>query len=142
MYKGITAVANVWEGHVGTGRCQVSLVLMDTGAGLNGLLTGGEKPHIGGVVLAVPRPSLSDAGTSADLFITPVPNHKDVEVATTVADQLARVCGYPVSLSAGIHSENLTLDELNLIRANCNQLAMKAVEALAILHGKQGNLDN
>jgi hypothetical protein len=42
----------------GTGRHKVLLRLWDTSAGWVGSLTGGEAPHVGGVVLAVPRASM------------------------------------------------------------------------------------
>lgn len=44
-----------WIYNYGSGRVNLKLQLYDTGNGLQGLLTGGETPHIGGVVLAVPR---------------------------------------------------------------------------------------
>lgn len=117
-----------WQGIEGSGRCQISLTLLDTGNGLNGLLIGGEKPHIGGVVLALPRPSLSGKGWSEDVFITPVPGHKDVDVARSVAGQLARELQCPVVVSAGIHSDHLSLEELRMIIQHCDKLAHAALE--------------
>lgn len=120
----------VWQGQEGEGRCQVSLTLLDTGNGLNGLLTGGEKPHVGGVVLALPRPSLSGKGWSADVYITPVPGHKDVYVARTVADTLARELRCPVVVTAGIHSDHLSAEEVNEIIGHCDTLAQTALASL------------
>lgn len=120
----------VWEGIEGEGRCQVSLVLMDTGNGINGLLIGGGEPHVGGVVMALPRPSLSGKGWSADLYITPVPGHKDTEVARIVADRLARELRCPVVVTAGIHSDQLCPEELNIIIVYCNTLTQTAIDSL------------
>ena len=117
----------VWQGQEGEGRCQISLILMDTGNGLNGLLTGGGKPHVGGVVLALPRPSLSGKGWSADVYITPVPGHKDVDVARTVAETLARELQCPVVVTAGIHSDHLRPEELSEIICHCNTLTQTAL---------------
>lgn len=117
----------VWQGQEGEGRCQISLILMDTGNGLNGLLTGGGKPHIGGVVLALPRPSLSGKGWSADVYITPVPGHKDVDVARTVADTLARGLRFPVVVTAGIHVDHLSPEELDQIISHCATLTQDAL---------------
>ena len=117
----------VWQGQEGEGRCQISLILMDTGNGLNGLLTGGGKPHVGGVVLALPRPSLSGKGWSADVYITPVPGHKDVDVARTVAETLARELQCPVVVTAGIHSDHLRSEELSEIICHCNTLTQTAL---------------
>lgn len=105
---------------------------MDTGNGLNGLLTGGEKPHVGGVVLAIPRPSLSGEGWRADVYITPVPGHKDVDVARTVADTLARELRCPVVLTAGIHSDHLSSEELSEIISHCDTLTQTALTSLKL----------
>ncbi|MDR3599146.1 MAG: hypothetical protein P4L49_01455 [Desulfosporosinus sp.] len=120
----------VWQGQAGEGRCQISLILMDTGNGFNGLLTGGGKPHVGGVVLALPRASLSGQGWSTDLYITPVPGHKDVDVARTVADTLARELQCPVVVTAGIHSDHLRPEELREIISYCDTLTQSALASL------------
>lgn len=120
----------LWQGLEGEGRCQISLTLLDTGQGINGLLVGGEKPHIGGVVLALPRPSLTGQGWSEDVFITPVPGHKDVDVARSVAGLLARHLQCTVVVTAGIHSEHLSPEELRLIVDHCDKLAYAALEVI------------
>ena len=130
MSDNILSHLPVWQGQEGEGRCQISLILIDTGNGLNGLLTGGGKPHVGGVVLALPRPSLSGKGWSSDIYITPVPGHKDVEVARTVADTLARELRCPVVITAGIHSDHLHPEELSEIISHCDTLTQTALASL------------
>jgi len=120
----------IWQGQEGEGRCQISLILQDTGDGLNALLIGGEKPHVGGVVLALPRPSLRGEGWSADVYITPVPGHKDVEVAKTLGASLARELQCTVVVTAGIHSDNLRPEELSQIIGHCEKLTQAALAAL------------
>jgi len=120
----------VWQCQEGEGRCQISLTLMDTGNGIHGLLTGGEKPHVGGVVLALPRPSLRGEGWSADIYITPVPGHKDVDVARRVAETLARELRFPVAITAGIHSDQLRPEELNEIICHCDSLTQTALASI------------
>ena len=117
----------VWQGQEGEGRCLITLTLTDTGHGLHGLLTGGEKPHVGGVVLALPRPSLRGEGGSSDIYITPVPGHKDVDVARTVAERLARELQVPVAITAGIHSDNLCPEELSQLISHLDRLISKAL---------------
>lgn len=119
-----------WSFRSGSGRFSLNLELLDTGNGLQGLLTGGEKPHIGGVVLAVPRPSLSGEGWGADLYITPVPNHKDVDLASPLAGSLARLSRVPVVMTAGIHSDSLTPEELNHLKKNFTLLTEQALQEL------------
>ncbi|MGI6119129.1 MAG: hypothetical protein ACOYIB_00885 [Desulfosporosinus sp.] len=118
---------SIWQGQEGEGRCQITLMLTDTGNGFHGLLTGGEKPHVGGVVLALPRPSLSGEGWSSDVYIMPVPGHKDVDLAKKAADILARELRLPVSITAGIHSDNLCSQELSKIYEHCEILISSAL---------------
>lgn len=117
--------------HEGEGRCALSLMIIDTGAGIQGLLTGGEKPHIGGSVLGIPRPSLTGEGRGVDLFVIPVPGHKDVEVARFLAERLARGLNQIVTISAGIHSAQITDAELRAIQRSCEKLGEAALERLA-----------
>ncbi|SDH16168.1 hypothetical protein [Desulfosporosinus hippei] len=121
-----------WQGQEGDGRCQISLTLHNTGDGINGLLIGGERPHIGGVVMALPRPSLRGEGWSADIYITPVPGHKDVEVAKKVAGVLAKELQNIVVITAGIHSDDLSSDELSKIIDHCDTLTEVALAALKL----------
>jgi len=122
----------IWQGQEGEGRCQITLTLTDTGDGIHGLLTGGEKPHVGGVVLALPRLSLRGEGWSADVYITPVPGHKDVDVARTIAETLARELRCPVVVTAGIHSDNLCPEELRKIICHCVTLTETALASFKL----------
>lgn len=119
-----------WSFQSGTGRLYLNLELWDTGNGFQGLLTGGEKPHIGGVVLALPRPSLSGEGWSADLYLTPVPSHKDVDLASPLAGAIARLSHFPVVMTAGIHSDSLTPEELDQMKKNFTTLMEQALQEL------------
>ena len=105
----------------GMGRHQVLLRLWSTStsAGWVGSLTGGEVPHVGGMVLAVPRASLSGRGRSCDMWLIPVPGHLDHEVAAPLARRLCVQLDEPISLTAGIHVEGATNEDIDLIRKNC-----------------------
>ena len=46
-------------------------------------------------------------GLSCDLYITPVPGHKDTDVAVLVAAYLCKKFSVPVSVAAGMHSDNI-----------------------------------
>lgn len=108
------------ETTAGNGRVGVNLIMLDTGKGWVGSLTGGESPHVGGIVLAVPRPSLSgDGAASCDLYSVPMPGHLDNEVGRDVAKALCESMGTAVALSSGIHLDHASPDELHAIQANC-----------------------
>ncbi len=112
----------------GTGRYKIQLLVEDTGQGLVLLLTGGERPHVGGIVLATPRESLSGKGMSADIYVIPVAGHKDTDVIAPIAKRLCTALMVPVSATAGIHIENADTNEIGIIGELCrdavNELEM------------------
>lgn len=117
----------------GEGRRTVELVVVDTGDGLVGILTGGEHRHVGGVVLASPRTSLTGSGQpSCDTYIVPVCGHLDVEVAREVAITLCANSGVAVTVTAGIHIDDATSEDLREIRESCRQLAEDCMKQLGI----------
>lgn len=69
---------------------------------------GGERPHLGCVVLAQPSPSKGRPGAwSASCSVLTIPPHKEEPIArgiaTRVAEELARV----TVVTAGIHDDHL-----------------------------------
>jgi len=127
--KTIDAQPFIWQASLGEKRLKVTLTMLCTKAGIHGILTGGELPHVGGVVLALPRRSLAHADQwSADLFIAPVPGHKDTDVAGRVASLLAKELKQPVVVSAGIHSDCLNAEEIQAIAFTCEQLGHRFLQ--------------
>lgn len=103
--------------------CRIHLMMCDTGRGFLGGLLGGESPHVGGVVLATPRESLQDAEkTSCDIYSIPVSGHLDNEMGKLVAKQICVATNTPVSITAGIHVDNLAQKQLEDIKQNCQEV--------------------
>ena len=114
----------------GKGCTWVRLVAEDTGNGIAVFLSGGERPHVGGVVLAIPRKSLTGKGNSADVYVTPVPGHKDTEAAIPITKRLCISTTGPVSVTAGIHIENAAPQEIAEILQHCNAAVTELEERL------------
>lgn len=88
----------------GTGRYKVHGAATLTADGAVIELLGGEKPHVGAVAFAVPRPSLANPDrTSASVAVVPRYGHRDDEVARPAADRAARALGMPVVVIVGLH---------------------------------------
>lgn len=69
---------------------------------------GGERPHIGAVSVAQPRPSLKDSGiTSATASVICMLGHKEDELAKAVSEILAAALNTHVVVTAGIHWDNI-----------------------------------
>ena len=69
---------------------------------------GGERPHIGAVAVAQPRPSLKDPdATSASTSVFCFVGHKEDELAKAAAEILSATLNTAVVVTAGIHWDNL-----------------------------------
>ena len=80
---------------------------------------GGEKPHIGAVAMAQPRPSLKDPdATSATASVFTYVGHKEDDLAKAAAEILAAALNTNVVVTAGIHWDNLTKEGIQQIIHN------------------------
>ena len=80
---------------------------------------GGEKPHIGAVAIAQPRPSLKDPQvTSSTASVICLVGHKEDELAKAAAEILAAALETQVVVTAGIHWDNLAPDAILVIVQN------------------------
>jgi hypothetical protein len=97
------------------------------GADLSVTLGGGPAPHVGALALGVPRPSLADPSlVSASVSVLTVTGHKEDELARSWAHALAAEFDCRAVVSAGIHIDGATGDDLRAFADNC-------ADALALL---------
>jgi len=90
---------------------------------------GGEKPHIGAVAVALPRPSLKDPDvTSASASVICLVGHKEDELAKAAAEILAAALNTQVVVTAGIHWDDLDAQGIQQIIQNSNVLVDKILE--------------
>lgn len=69
---------------------------------------GGDSPHVGSVVLAVPVPSRSRPGHwSASCSVLTVTPHKEEPIARAVATRLTEELGCTTVAVAGVHEDDL-----------------------------------
>lgn len=69
---------------------------------------GGERPHVGCVVLAVPYPSKDRPGRwSASCSVLTIPPHKEETIARGIASRLAGELGRVAVVTAGVHDDNI-----------------------------------
>lgn len=82
-------------------------------------LWGGEKPHIGAVAVAQPRPSLKDPNvTSATASVFCFIGHKEDELAKAVSEILAAALNTQVVVTAGIHWDNISKEGIQKVIDN------------------------
>jgi hypothetical protein len=90
---------------------------------------GGEKPHIGAVAVAQPRPSLKDpAFTSATTSVICYVGHKEDELVKAASEILAATLNTRVVVTAGIHWDNLDPQGIRRIIQNSEVLVDMILE--------------
>jgi hypothetical protein len=92
---------------------------------------GGEKPHIGAVSVAQPRPSLKDPEViSATASVICLPGHKEDELVKATSEILAAALNTSVVVTAGIHWDNINEEGIDKIIANSKILVDRILETI------------
>jgi hypothetical protein len=89
---------------------------------------GGDRPHVGCVVLATPSPSRSRPGRWTPSYsVLTIPPHKEEPIARTVAGRVTSELGCSTVVSAGVHDDGLDRDGI----ATYLRLGERMAEAVA-----------
>ncbi len=84
---------------------------------------GGDRPHIGAVAAAQPRPSLADENRrSATCSVLTYLGHKEDEVVKLVAEHLSAVLDTHVVVTAGIHWDGLSQAGIGAVRTGLDDI--------------------
>jgi gallate decarboxylase subunit D len=93
------------------------------------VISGGERPHIGAVALALSRQSLKDhEKKSATASVLSILGHKEDAVVKSVSERLAAVADRPVAVTAGMHWDNLEESDIKQILKNA-EILTQMIEA-------------
>jgi len=68
---------------------------------------GGDRPHVGCVVLAVPTPGRGPTGFSPTSSVLTIPPHKEEPIARAVAERVCARLGRVAVVTAGVHEDGL-----------------------------------
>ena len=102
---------------ISKGRWQISLHWLKAGDDLIVILQGGDTPHLGCVLLGVPRLSLKgDGSISSTISTLNVTGHKDDEVARPFLHSLVCALNKNISLSCGLHLDDATAEEIAQVK--------------------------
>lgn len=103
---------------------ELTLEITRLGSDIHLLLYGGDLPHLGCCVLAIPRPSLTgDGGVSATASVLNVTGHKDETLCRALAETAAAETGCTVVCAGGVHIENITAEQIRLLQEATASLA-------------------
>jgi hypothetical protein len=93
---------------------------------------GGERPHVGCVVLAQPGASKGNGGSwSASCSVLTIPPHKEEPIARGIASRIAEEFGTVTVVTAGIHEDNLDPMGIAAYLRLGEELANKIVSEMA-----------
>lgn len=117
---------------VGEGsRYQLQLWALPCGSDWSLTICGGALHHVGAAVLACPTPVNPATGRrSATVSTLCALEHKDDEIARHIAKAVSVQQNCNVSAAAGIHIDDATPQELQLLLENGERLCQKLLEAL------------
>lgn len=119
--------------HFATSLAQQKLQLVATSLGrdMNIALFGGDRAHIGAMALAQNRPSLQTPGkVSASTSVITVCGHKEDQLAKYVAEQVAVKIDAIVTVSCGIHFDDIDYATLNAIPTAVDSLMNQLFDAI------------
>lgn len=108
---------------------QVTLQAINVRDDLNVVICGGDKPHIGAVAVAQPRPSLLDAAqASASTSVITVMGHKEDLIAHRTASQITAATGGVTTVSCGVHIDHATPEQIKVIDSLIQSLTFALIE--------------
>ncbi len=114
------------------GRYDIEAYVRFIGADLLVAISGGEKPHIGAVAVAQPRPSLRNPeATSSTASVFCFPGHKEDDLAKAAALKLSAALGANVVLTAGVHWDRLDSEGIQTVMRNAEILVDMILEKLS-----------
>jgi hypothetical protein len=116
---------------LGKGRYRIEAEAHCIGKDIIVSIWGGTAPHIGSVAAAVPRPSLEDpVKKSATSSVINFVGHKDDTVARLFSEKIAAHFEANCVAAAGIHLDNATQKDIELVLKNCRILCSQLLKKL------------
>ncbi|UMZ73782.1 hypothetical protein [Natranaerofaba carboxydovora] len=88
-------------------------------------ILGGEKPHIGTVIISIPRKTKNENSikTSCTTSVFNMTGHKDDIVAKPISEMFAKELNQVVTVIAGIHVPNADQKDIEKLSNNCYEVA-------------------
>jgi hypothetical protein len=116
---------------ISKGRFNIHGVVQEVGQDILVSIWGGIWPHIGAVGMAIPRPSLSNpkkwSATSSNFTFV---GHKEDILVKKISEKLASRLRKNVVLTAGLHWESITPQEIKIIENLTEKLSDRILKRL------------
>lgn len=116
--------------HPGSGRELVAWV-HEVGNDVVVAVGGGDRPHVGCVVLATPNGGRGPTGFSPTSTVLTIPPHKEEPIARPVAEAVCRHLGRVAIVTAGVHEDGIDRKGIEIYLGLAGDLAEAVVTHLA-----------
>ncbi len=117
---------------IGRGTRRLVAVACRAGHDVVVTLTGGERPHVGCVVLSQPHAAADGAEVvRVTSTVVTIPPHREEDLARPLAERLARALDTTVVVSAGVHEDGLSPEGVDAYLRLGDELAAALLDALA-----------
>ena len=105
---------------------QIEIQATRVGCDIQLLLRGGSSPHIGCIVLATPRPSLTgDGSRRATASVINVTGHKDEALCRYLAEKVAAAADAVTVCTGGFHIDGMTPEQIQEVQAAVKHMAQE-----------------
>ena len=105
---------------------QIEIQATRVGCDIQLLLRGGSSPHIGCMVLATPRPSLTgDGSRRATASVINVTGHKDEALCRYLAEKVAAAADAVTVCTGGFHIDAMTPEQIQEVQAAVKHMAQE-----------------
>lgn len=93
-------------------------------------VAGGDLPHVGCVVLAVPNPGRGDSGFSPTSSVMTIPPHKEEPIARAVAEAVCRRHQMVAVVTAGVHEDGIDGEGISTYLRLAGELAVAVADRI------------
>lgn len=114
----------------GEGRYVILASALVTGDGVSVTICGGEKPHVGGMAMSVPRDGLQKIPPVCDTWIVPRPHHRDAELASMVSTMICQATGFCTAVVAGVHIDGAEPREIDILMENSQAVTRLLIDRI------------
>jgi len=120
---------------ISKGRFKIHGLVQEVGQDILVSIWGGTRPHIGAVAMAVPRPSLKNpkkwSATSSNFTFI---GHKEDTLVKKISEKLAAQLRRNVVVTAGIHWDGITFNEIKTIQNLPQKLSDQILKKILPIH--------
>ena len=113
------------------GKYQIELRAIRCGVDYSVTICGGERNHVGAVVLGCCESDINGSeNRGATVSVLCAFRHRDDEVARWAAKYLATELKCNISVSAGVHVDNASREDIECLLENCREVCRRFVAGL------------